>query len=70
MSEEMSKELHMQAQEKLAQFLLRSRLDQRAVQRRQTLLALVNTDVELLLSMCVLVIVLITAWMKLIEREY
>lgn len=60
----------MQAQEKLAQFLLRSRLDQRAVQRRQTLLALVNTDVELLLSMCVLVIVLITAWMKLIEREY
>ncbi|NXG45619.1 IQCB1 protein, partial [Psilopogon haemacephalus] len=50
MSEEMSKELHMQAQEKLAQFLLRGRLDRRAVQRRQTLLALVNTDVELLLN--------------------
>ncbi|XP_057286314.1 IQ calmodulin-binding motif-containing protein 1 isoform X2 [Pezoporus wallicus] len=38
MSEERSKELHMQAQEKLAQFLLRSRLDQRAAQRRETLL--------------------------------
>ncbi|XP_027534771.1 IQ calmodulin-binding motif-containing protein 1 isoform X1 [Neopelma chrysocephalum] len=50
MSEEMSKELHMQAQEKLAQFLLRSRLDQRAAQRRETLLAQVNTDVELLMN--------------------
>lgn len=40
----------MQAQEKLAQFLLRSRLDQRAAQRRETLLAQVNTDVELLMS--------------------
>ncbi|XP_040980147.1 IQ calmodulin-binding motif-containing protein 1 isoform X2 [Aquila chrysaetos chrysaetos] len=50
MSEEMSKELHMQAQEKLAQFLLRSRLDQRAAQRREALLAQVNTDVELLMS--------------------
>ncbi|KFW80193.1 IQ calmodulin-binding motif-containing protein 1, partial [Manacus vitellinus] len=50
MSEEMSKELHMRAQEKLAQFLLRSRLDQRAVQRRETLLAQVNTDVELLMN--------------------
>ncbi|KFQ27656.1 IQ calmodulin-binding motif-containing protein 1, partial [Merops nubicus] len=48
MSEEMSKELHMQAQEKLARFLLRSRLDQRATQRRETLLAQVNTDAELL----------------------
>ncbi|KAM9548744.1 IQ calmodulin-binding motif-containing protein 1 isoform 1-T3 [Guaruba guarouba] len=50
MSEERSKELHMQAQEKLAQFLLRSRLDQRAAQRRETLLAQVNTDVELLMN--------------------
>ncbi|XP_074949148.1 IQ calmodulin-binding motif-containing protein 1 [Phalacrocorax aristotelis] len=50
MSEEMSKELHLQAQEKLAQFLLRSRLDQRATQRRETLLAQVNTDVELLMN--------------------
>ncbi|KFQ53315.1 IQ calmodulin-binding motif-containing protein 1, partial [Pelecanus crispus] len=50
MSEEMSKELHMQAQEKLAQFLLRSRLEQRAAQRRETLLAQVNTDVELLMN--------------------
>ncbi|KAM6070322.1 IQ calmodulin-binding motif-containing protein 1 isoform 1-T5 [Chlamydotis macqueenii] len=50
MSEEMSKELHMQAQEKLAQFLLRSRLDQRAVQRREALLAQVNTDVKLLMN--------------------
>ncbi|NXN40269.1 IQCB1 protein, partial [Rhinoptilus africanus] len=50
MSEEMSKELHMQAQEKLAQFLLRSRLDQRAAQRRETLLAQVNTDVDLLMN--------------------
>uniref|UniRef100_A0A8C0FAV5 IQ motif containing B1 n=1 Tax=Bubo bubo TaxID=30461 RepID=A0A8C0FAV5_BUBBB len=50
MSEEMSKELHMQAQEKLAQFLLRSRLDQRAARRRETLLAQVNTDVELLIN--------------------
>ncbi|XP_009994528.1 PREDICTED: IQ calmodulin-binding motif-containing protein 1, partial [Chaetura pelagica] len=50
MSEEMSKELHMQAQEKLAQFLLRSRLDRRAAQRRETLLAQVNTDVELLMN--------------------
>ncbi|XP_009909494.2 IQ calmodulin-binding motif-containing protein 1 [Dryobates pubescens] len=50
MSEELSKELHMQAQEKLAWFLLRSRLDRRAVQRRKSLLAQVNTNVELLLN--------------------
>ncbi|XP_009874871.1 PREDICTED: IQ calmodulin-binding motif-containing protein 1 [Apaloderma vittatum] len=50
MSEEMSKELHTQAQEKLAQFLLRSSLDRRAAQRRETLLAQVNTDVELLMN--------------------
>ncbi|KFR01113.1 IQ calmodulin-binding motif-containing protein 1, partial [Opisthocomus hoazin] len=50
MSEERSKELHMHAQEKLAQFLWRSRLDQRAVQRREALLAQVNTDVELLMN--------------------
>ncbi|XP_071602790.1 IQ calmodulin-binding motif-containing protein 1 isoform X3 [Heliangelus exortis] len=50
MSEEMSKELHMQAQERLAQFLLRSRVDRRAEQRRKALLAQVNTDVELLMN--------------------
>ncbi|NXP60111.1 IQCB1 protein, partial [Chloropsis cyanopogon] len=50
MSEETSKELHMQAQAKLAQFLLRNRLDQRAAQRREALLAQVNTDVELLMN--------------------
>ncbi|NWH82442.1 IQCB1 protein, partial [Piaya cayana] len=50
MSEEMSKELHTQAQEKLAQFLFRNRLDQRAAQRREALLAQVNTDVELLMN--------------------
>ncbi|NWS62673.1 IQCB1 protein, partial [Chunga burmeisteri] len=50
MSEERSKELHMQAQEKLAQFLLRSKLDERAAQRREMLLAQVNTDVELLMN--------------------
>ncbi|XP_025909923.1 IQ calmodulin-binding motif-containing protein 1 isoform X3 [Nothoprocta perdicaria] len=38
------------AQEKLAQFLLRSSLDRRAAQRRETLLAQVNTDVELLMN--------------------
>ncbi|XP_062434428.1 IQ calmodulin-binding motif-containing protein 1 [Rhea pennata] len=50
MSREMSEELHMQAQEKLAQFLLRSSMDRRAAQRRETLLAQVNTDVELLMN--------------------
>ncbi|XP_064291061.1 IQ calmodulin-binding motif-containing protein 1 [Passer domesticus] len=50
MSEERSKELHMQAQAKLAQFLLRNRLDQKAAQRREALLAQVNTDVELLMN--------------------
>ncbi|XP_039351077.1 IQ calmodulin-binding motif-containing protein 1 isoform X4 [Mauremys reevesii] len=50
MSEGMSKELHLQGQEKLAQYLLRSSLDRRAEQRREALLAQVNTDVELLMS--------------------
>ncbi|XP_038277692.1 IQ calmodulin-binding motif-containing protein 1 [Dermochelys coriacea] len=50
MSEEMSKELHRQAQEKLAQYLLRSSLDRRAEQRREALLAQLNTDMELLMS--------------------
>uniref|UniRef100_A0A8C0IXS7 IQ motif containing B1 n=1 Tax=Chelonoidis abingdonii TaxID=106734 RepID=A0A8C0IXS7_CHEAB len=50
MPEEMSKELHLQAQEKLSQYLLRSSLDRRAEQRREALLAQVNTDVELLMS--------------------
>ncbi|XP_007071950.2 IQ calmodulin-binding motif-containing protein 1 [Chelonia mydas] len=50
MSEEMSKELHRQAQEKLAQYLLRSSLDRRAEQRREALLAQLSTDMELLMS--------------------
>ncbi|NXY86877.1 IQCB1 protein, partial [Alcedo cyanopectus] len=50
MSEEMSKELHVRAQEKLAQFLLRSRLDGRAAQRREALLAQLSTDMELLMD--------------------
>ncbi|XP_075789217.1 IQ calmodulin-binding motif-containing protein 1 isoform X2 [Pelodiscus sinensis] len=50
MSEDMSKELHLQAQENLAQYLLRSSLDHRAEQRREALLAQVNTDVELLMT--------------------
>ncbi|XP_019378132.1 PREDICTED: IQ calmodulin-binding motif-containing protein 1 [Gavialis gangeticus] len=50
MSEEMSKELHLQAQEKLAQYLLRNSLDRGADQRRQALLAQVNTDAELLMN--------------------
>lgn len=52
MSEEMSKELHLQAQEKLTQYLLRCSLDRKADQRREALLAQVNTDMELLMSMC------------------
>ncbi|NXN93420.1 IQCB1 protein, partial [Rhinopomastus cyanomelas] len=50
MSEEVGKELHMQAQQKLTQFLLRSRLDQITARRREALLAQVNTDVELLMN--------------------
>ncbi|XP_067406032.1 IQ calmodulin-binding motif-containing protein 1 isoform X2 [Emydura macquarii macquarii] len=50
MSEEMSKELHLQAQEKLTQYLLRCSLDRKADQRREALLAQVNTDMELLMN--------------------
>uniref|UniRef100_A0A8D0HJN3 IQ motif containing B1 n=1 Tax=Sphenodon punctatus TaxID=8508 RepID=A0A8D0HJN3_SPHPU len=50
MSEETSKELHLQAQEKLGQYLRKGALDRRAEQRREALLAQVNTDVELLIG--------------------
>lgn len=52
MSEEMSRELHHQAQEKLAHYMLRQRKDQKAKQHREALLAQVHTDVDQLLSMC------------------
>ncbi|ETE67567.1 IQ calmodulin-binding motif-containing protein 1 [Ophiophagus hannah] len=50
MSEEMSRELHHQAQEKLAHYMLRKRKDQKAKQHREALLAQVHTDVDQLLS--------------------
>uniref|UniRef100_A0A8C8SJY2 IQ motif containing B1 n=1 Tax=Pelusios castaneus TaxID=367368 RepID=A0A8C8SJY2_9SAUR len=50
MSEEMSKELHLQAQGKLGQYLLRCSLDWKADQRREALLAQINTDVEQLMN--------------------
>ncbi|KAM6467517.1 IQ calmodulin-binding motif-containing protein 1 isoform 1-T3 [Liasis olivaceus] len=50
MSEEMSRELHHQAQEKLAHYLLKKREDQKAEQHREALLAQVHTDVDQLLS--------------------
>uniref|UniRef100_A0A8C6VH37 IQ motif containing B1 n=1 Tax=Naja naja TaxID=35670 RepID=A0A8C6VH37_NAJNA len=50
MSEEMSRELHHQAQEKLAHYMLRKRKDWKAKQHREALLAQVHTDVDQLLS--------------------
>ncbi|XP_013915572.1 PREDICTED: IQ calmodulin-binding motif-containing protein 1-like [Thamnophis sirtalis] len=50
MSEEMSRELHHQAQEKLAHYMLRKRKDQKAKEHREALLAQVHTDVDQLLS--------------------
>ncbi|KAL7991802.1 hypothetical protein Chor_016058 [Crotalus horridus] len=50
MSEEMSRELHHQAQEKLAHYMVRERKNQRAKQRRETLLVQVHTDVDQLLN--------------------
>ncbi|KAJ7345894.1 hypothetical protein JRQ81_001844 [Phrynocephalus forsythii] len=49
MSEEMSRELHHQAQTKLAQYLLKSNQDRKAEQHRKALLAQVHTDVDQLM---------------------
>ncbi|XP_042301013.1 LOW QUALITY PROTEIN: IQ calmodulin-binding motif-containing protein 1 [Sceloporus undulatus] len=49
MSEEMSRELHHQAQEKLAKYLLRQSQDHKAKQHREALLAQVHTDVDQLM---------------------
>ncbi|XP_061465109.1 IQ calmodulin-binding motif-containing protein 1 isoform X2 [Rhineura floridana] len=50
MSEEMSRKLHHQAQQKLAQYLLKRSQDHKAEQHREALLAQVHTDVEQLMS--------------------
>uniref|UniRef100_A0A670KFQ7 IQ motif containing B1 n=1 Tax=Podarcis muralis TaxID=64176 RepID=A0A670KFQ7_PODMU len=50
MSQEMSRELHHQAQEKLAQYLLKRSQDCKAEQHREALLAQVHTDVDQLMS--------------------
>ncbi|XP_066467855.1 IQ calmodulin-binding motif-containing protein 1 [Tiliqua scincoides] len=50
MSEEMSKKLHQQAQERLAQYLLKKKLDRKAEQHREALLAQVHTDMDLLMN--------------------
>nr|XP_056717252.1 IQ calmodulin-binding motif-containing protein 1 [Euleptes europaea] len=50
MSEEMSRELHQQAQEKLAQYLMKKSLDRKAQQHREALLAQVRTYVDQLTS--------------------
>lgn len=49
MSEEMSKKLHQETQERLAQYLLKKSLDHKAQQHREALLAQVRTDVDLLM---------------------
>ncbi|KAH0621298.1 hypothetical protein JD844_022434 [Phrynosoma platyrhinos] len=49
MSEEMSRELHHQAQENLAKYLLRQRQDHKAEQHREALLAQIHTDVDQLM---------------------
>uniref|UniRef100_A0A1W7RGI8 IQ motif containing B1 n=1 Tax=Agkistrodon contortrix contortrix TaxID=8713 RepID=A0A1W7RGI8_AGKCO len=50
MSEEMSRELHHQAQEKLAHYMVRERKNQKAKQHREALLVQVHTDVDQLLN--------------------
>lgn len=61
MSEEMSRELHQHAQEKLAQYLLNRSQNHKAEQHREALLAQVHTDVEQLMGVCPLyLLVLLT----------
>ncbi|KAM4626739.1 IQ calmodulin-binding motif-containing protein 1 [Discoglossus pictus] len=50
MSAEQNKELHLQAQEKLGQYLLKRKLEHRAEQRREALLAQINTDINMLMG--------------------
>ncbi|XP_075465991.1 IQ calmodulin-binding motif-containing protein 1 [Ascaphus truei] len=50
MSGERSKELHLQAQEKLGQYMLKRKVKQRAEQRREALLAQINTDINMLMG--------------------
>ncbi|XP_060118446.1 IQ calmodulin-binding motif-containing protein 1 [Heteronotia binoei] len=50
MSEETSKELHQQAQAKLAQYLMKRSVDRKAQQHREALLAQVRTYVDQLMS--------------------
>ncbi|CAN2389097.1 IQ motif containing B1 [Pristimantis euphronides] len=50
MSVEQSQELHSKAQERLGQFLLTRKQQQRAEQRREALLAQINTDISMLMG--------------------
>ncbi|KAM4698182.1 IQ calmodulin-binding motif-containing protein 1-like [Rhinophrynus dorsalis] len=50
MSGEQSNELHLQVQEKLGQYLLKRKLEQRSAQRREALLAQINTDINMLIG--------------------
>ncbi|MEE6521633.1 hypothetical protein FKM82_019894 [Ascaphus truei] len=50
MSGERSKELHLQTQEKLGQYMLKRKVKQRAEQRREALLAQINTDINMLMG--------------------
>ncbi|XP_072274015.1 IQ calmodulin-binding motif-containing protein 1 [Pyxicephalus adspersus] len=47
---EQSQELHVAVQEKLAQFLIKRKQEQRAEQRREALLAQINTDLNMLIG--------------------
>ncbi|XP_068102309.1 IQ calmodulin-binding motif-containing protein 1 [Hyperolius riggenbachi] len=47
---EKSQELHSEVQEKLGEFLLRRKQEQRAEQRRDALLAQINTDISMLMG--------------------
>ncbi|XP_018413588.1 PREDICTED: IQ calmodulin-binding motif-containing protein 1 [Nanorana parkeri] len=49
-SPEQSQELHAAVQEKLGQFLLKRKHEQRAEQRREALLAQINTDINMLMG--------------------
>uniref|UniRef100_A0A8C5WH31 IQ calmodulin-binding motif-containing protein 1 n=1 Tax=Leptobrachium leishanense TaxID=445787 RepID=A0A8C5WH31_9ANUR len=49
-TQEQSQELHLQAQEKLGQYLLRWKHEQDAEQRREALLAQINTDINMLMG--------------------
>ncbi|XP_053553202.1 IQ calmodulin-binding motif-containing protein 1, partial [Bombina bombina] len=50
MSVEQSKELHLQAQEKLGEYLLKRKQEHRAEQRREALTAKINTDINMILG--------------------